>query len=593
MSMQISACAGKARMLVSHQPDVENRIRLSNRIAVAALVLICACMWSTLCPAAGIAATAALPQPSEGRAPYLVIHLDAVSSKAFFELYDSGRLPNIEAAFKGGKIVRRAVSPFVPGTEMLYPRLVNGGEVSDSYPVAWEYVNPNTGLYASHVQTVVDLFSNMPRYVLTQPVHALPGLEWLSGWSLLNVPRLLRDYNVVQFFWFATDLRGHVFGKQSQQASVMQLDAYIGNLMLQMAGEQFNLVLYSDHGMSYFDRMVNPEKAMAEAAAGEAQFCYYPNLYLRDPAHAERIATKLADSDEIDFAFYRSGPGLVVGVHTGGNVLFSLGPAGIAYEFEGSDPFGYSDLGYTGEPLSDQSWLDLTAASRYPAVPVQVFRYMESPMSGDVVAVIDPPKGLLTKVCRAGCHTGLTDSDVKVPVLLVGPDIDGRAIDDQFWLHTLYREILRVDPHEPTSASREPHYLKASPQSLSLAVSPARQLYVQANVDHGGWDVLGEVSIARTFNTRSWVGAGLASRQGIASRQELGPAHTGATGCDWGLRAALSARVEVFLGPLVLDWQKTVVSSGQSSRVSIRYEFKGGSLVEWVHPSQLRVGLMW
>ena len=560
------------------------RSRFSTNPRIVALILVCAFVLSAFWSAIGAAATTS-SETGKSQSPYLIIHLDAVSSETFFELYDLGCLPNIEAAFRNGKIVRHAVSPFCPGTEMVYPRLTNGGRIPDAYPVAWEYLDRATGQHIGHVQTTVDLFSGIPRYALTQVVHALPGLEWLSALSLLNAPRLMRDYDVVQFFWFATDLRGHMFGKQSQQASVMQLDRFIGNLMLQMSGESLNLVIYSDHGMSYFQHMVDPDKAMAEAAAGEAEFCYYPNLYLRNPAQAERIASELASCDEIDFAFYRSGPGMIAGVHAGGKVAFSAGPAGIAYGFEGSDPFGYCDLGYAGEPLSDQSWLSLTAGSRYPAVPVQVFRYMESPLSGDVVVVIDPPKGLLTPSCPVGCHTGLSDSAVTVPVLLVGPDIDDMATDDQFWLHTLYRDILGVDPHEPPSASREPHYLKASPHSFSLTLSPARQLYVHANVDSCGWDVLGELSVARTFNTRVWVGAGIAARQWT---EDESIRTSGSS-----LQAALSARAEVFLGPLVVDWQNTVTPAGRASRVSIRYEFKGGSLIEWVHPSHLRVGIMW
>lgn len=584
MSMHAPARAGKVRMLVSCPASMVRRPRFSTDSRVAVLVFVCAFIWSAFWPVVGAAATSS-PEAGKSQSPYLVIHLDAVSSETFFELYDSGCLPNIEMAFRNGKIVRYAISPFCPGTEMVYPRLAYGGRISDAYPVAWEYLDRATGRHTSHVQTTVDLFSGIPGYALTQVVHALPGLEWLSALSLLNAPRLMRDYGVVQFFWFATDLRGHMFGKQSQQASVMQLDRFIGNLMLHMTGEPFNLVIYSDHGMSYFDYTVDPDTAMAETAAGEALFCYYPNLYLRDPAHAERIASELAGRDEIDFAFYRSGPRLVTGVHKGGEVLFSVNPAGTAYAFEGDDPFGYSDLGYAGEPLSDQSWLNLTAGSHHPAAPVQVFRYMESPLSGDVVVVIDPPKGLLTPSCPVGCHTGLTDSAVTVPVLLVGPDIDDMAIDDQFWLHTLYRDILRVDPCEPPTASREPHYLKASPHSLSLAVSPARQLYVHANVDSGGWDILGEVGVARTFNTRVWVGAGIAARQW--------PADEDMRTSGSSLQAALSARAEVFLGPLVLDWQNTIIPAGRCSRVSIRYEFKGGSLIEWVHPFQVRVGIMW
>jgi hypothetical protein len=89
----------------------------------------------------------------------------------------------------------------------------------------------------------------------------------------------------------------------------------------------------------------------------------------------------------------------------------------------------------------------------------------------------------------------------------------------------------------------------------------------------------------RTFNLRAWIGAGIAARQTLEN--------TAAKTAESRIQAALSARAELFLGPLVFEWQNTLTSAERSSRVSIRYEFKGGSLIEWVHPSQLRVGLMW
>ena len=181
-------------MLVSCPTNVGKRSRLSANSLVAALVVVCAFLWSALWPAAGVAA-ASSPVASSDRSPYLVIHLDAVSSATFFELYDSGCLPNIEGAFGNGKVVRQAVSPFCPGTETLYPRIVNGNGQFDACPTAWEYVDRTTGSHTTHTETAVGLFSILPRYALTQAIHALPGLEWLSGWGLLNVGRLLRDYS--------------------------------------------------------------------------------------------------------------------------------------------------------------------------------------------------------------------------------------------------------------------------------------------------------------------------------------------------------------------------------------------------------------
>ena len=72
------------------------------------------------------------------------MHLDAVSSKAFFEIR-AGLLPNIARLFADGVVIPHAVSPFMAGTEMIYPRMRQGVPISSHDPVSWTTLNRHTG----------------------------------------------------------------------------------------------------------------------------------------------------------------------------------------------------------------------------------------------------------------------------------------------------------------------------------------------------------------------------------------------------------------------------------------------------------------
>ena len=77
--------------------------------------------------------------------PYLIFHLDAVSSQDFFRELEAGNLPNIERLFAGGTQIKHGLSLYPGGTEMIYPRLKTGTGNHEGHSLGWGAVAPQTG----------------------------------------------------------------------------------------------------------------------------------------------------------------------------------------------------------------------------------------------------------------------------------------------------------------------------------------------------------------------------------------------------------------------------------------------------------------
>ncbi len=90
----------------------------------------------------------------------------------------------------------------------------------------------------------------------------------LSRLSMANFQRILRDYGVVEFFWFVSDGIGHYKGIEAQKSSVIHFDSMLTPLVryVENSPDSLNVVLYCDHGMSMTEEFVLTEEAMAEVA---------------------------------------------------------------------------------------------------------------------------------------------------------------------------------------------------------------------------------------------------------------------------------------------------------------------------------------
>jgi len=391
---------------------------------------------------------------------------------------------------------------------------------------------------------------------------------------------MLRDFDVVEFFWFATDAIGHTKGIEGQKLSVAQFDAMLRPVVeyVRSAPGSVNLVLYCDHGMSMIEEFVDIDRAMTDVAGERAVLCYYPNLYLTDPMYAPEIAQALAARREVDFAFWREGDSRMVGAYHSGTVVLDCEEDRISYIHEGEDPFGYYDLGYRGEPLTDSEWLNLTCRSPWPAVPVQIVRYMQAEQSGHVVVISNPPKGIPTIGRYIALHKGLAALDCTVPVLMSGPDILLEPVPESIWLHTLYSEVLGVDPLAARRPLREPDSLTLSATRARLTLSPSPSLLLHAEASSDASVFLCETDLFRSFNTRIWIGAGVASH---------------GRGTMTALLPVFSTRLEVFADRLVIDWTSLRSTGKPQRRLSARYEAESGFTLRWSFPYEIGLGLTW
>ena len=94
---------------------------------------------------------------AEAANPFLILHLDAVSSQDFFRELEAGNLPNIEALFADGIHIRHGMSLFPGGTEMIYPRLKAGLSNSQGESVGWGYVDPTSKKVVRQLDVLLDL----------------------------------------------------------------------------------------------------------------------------------------------------------------------------------------------------------------------------------------------------------------------------------------------------------------------------------------------------------------------------------------------------------------------------------------------------
>ena len=115
------------------------------------------------------------------------------------------------------------------------------------------------GLHSTGIRGILTYFENVwglwrwvPRYALGQAIAGIPGFEGLSRLSMANFQRILRDYGVVEFFWFVSDGIGHYKGIEAQKSSVIHFDSMLTPLVryVENSPDSLNVVLYCDHGMS-------------------------------------------------------------------------------------------------------------------------------------------------------------------------------------------------------------------------------------------------------------------------------------------------------------------------------------------------------
>lgn len=521
----------------------------------------------------GAASLAAATEPPR----FLILHVDALSASTFDALLAEGRLPHLERAFADGARLT-ALALFPASTPMIYARLHTGGSNADPGPIGFGGYDRAAGRAVGEATVFLDLLGRMPPLAATNLLlHGIPGFDGLASLALQNLPALLERHRVVEFFWFSSDSFGHLLGEEEHALSLERLDAALAAVWPRLRPDDLNVILYSDHGLSFTTETVDLDEILRDRVGDAVRHVSYPNLYLHDPSAAAGVAFALTRPAGLDYAFYRVDAATVDGYVDGHLVRFEAVDDRVRYR-SAADPLGYRALGYAGEALDADAWLALTIGSHYPATPINLFRYLQHPEAGDVVGGFNPPRIPLTSRANEANHAGLVDTDLVVPVLVRGPDVGALAVREILWLHTLYRDLpeLRFGIEPP----REPHafgvWLRLDGldvgAQLRLSPGPRRHVGLEATPHH--LDLWSEVDVVATYLSRARVGFGVTLRDGML--QPLGRAELQIDAGD--------ARFTVF---------GSIHPTGWTAGVAAGLRLTNGLRVTWLAPAGVAIEVEW
>lgn len=476
-----------------------------------------------------------------GENKFLVVHLDAVSSVDFCAQLEKGRLPNIEALFAEGRLVKYGLSLFPGGTEMICPRLKKGLDNSEHHIVGWTRWDREQARRVLNIETFLEMVGGFPRRSRHQFLLGLPGLSHLAGLSLLNVERLWETEDVVEFFWFCTDAAGHLFGLNAHLKALHRLDYYLGLLHRSGKLKGANIVIYTDHGMSAGEvERVDFTALISEVLGDDLLYADYPNIYVKNPLKKREFAEMIKAEDQVDLVLWQEEENSLCGLTCRGSFQITKKDAEYRYAAEGEDFFFYESLGYRGEFLTRDEWLHLTKDHLYPAAVPNLFGFLSNPKAGDLVLVADFPKIPLSLTSRHAHHSGLRNTDLLVPLLVTGPAFAEMETFEEFWLHELFTEKLpMIDFNAPPQRERNVLSL-AYPGQLELVLSPFYRWRGGLSLAPGKAEPWLEFDLYSSFLTRVWIGTFYAQEQ-----------------LDWQLK------VEGFLGDFCLSWLKRPQSPGR------------------------------
>jgi hypothetical protein len=458
---------------------------------------------------------------NENSPKYIVIHICALSTHHMKTEMEAGNLPNLEASFRDHGMIESAITYIPSKTPNVISNIRRGIPVEKSRSLSWSWVHKETGESASSTSVLMDMIRSVSRTAALNGFYGVPGSHLLSGIALSNLPELLDDYHVLEFYWFAVDTNGHLFGEENFLRKLRQFDKQFGKLMRRL-DDEVNVIIYSDHGM-VFEEGVRIEDKVKTMFGDRITVASYPNLYIDEPTQAKSTARTILEDTPVDFTFFKSDDSRVTGFHDHGRITIRKKEERFYYSYEGEDPFGYYALGYRGEGLTGDEWLYLTYDMEFPASPVSIYSYFFNPTSGDILMLFDESKFSRTGYSRSGNHGGFTYKDMSIPIFLRGPDLKHMYDRETLWLQDLFLEIDDV-PFGHTPA-RDDHYLgwRYNPENnlstMQVSISPYYRWRIGTEFDmDGAYDIdnyffWGKFDLIRGFLIRLWIGAGVDARR--------------------------------------------------------------------------------
>lgn len=197
------------------------------------------------------------------------------------------------------------------------------------------------------------------------------------------------------------------------------------------------------------------------------------------------------------------------------------------------------------------------------------------------MTVINPPNILATKFRYKSNHCGFTDTDLLIPILLKGPQLEHLYDKNEMWLHTLYSSIpelsfKNLNPNrEKNTASVWGGELEGRNLGYRLTVSPAYRW--NAGFQHNGdIDRAGlEYDLYSSYLLRLWTGAGIQNRNQDVYRLA---------------RACL----QVDLGKLQLNYGRQISKDRWETDIKeIAYQLNDSLALEWLAPDKFGFTYNW
>ncbi len=464
---------------------------------------------------------------AENDEPQLIlIHLDAASSYYVNQEMAKGNLPNLESYFGEHGRIDYTITYFPSKTPAVISSLRYVETVREIPLPGWGWVTDRTeGTVVKTVGTFLRMVLSTSRISTSNIIYGISGFHWLAGPALVNTADYLKDYNILQFYYYNVDTQGHFNGEEAYLKELLKFDCHFGKLAERL-DDDVNVIVYADQGMT-FGEGIDVDEYINKWMGDELNYYSYPSLFLKDLSKAEYYAKKLVEETGIDFTFFRSSTDQVKGFHNDAVIFFNKNyeDVTINYEYEGQDILGYYNKGYDGEYLTQDEWLSFSHDLHYPMAPVSIFHHLDHPSASDVVTLFEETKFPRTNYGSSGNHGGFTYRDMTVPLFLRGPDLEEFYNQNYYWLPNLFQDIDGIDfdqypPRERNYLSSRYNFRK-NQTVTDFNFSPKYRIKYRLtayNSDFNNPTTFDSVEFSgmgdmfRSYLTRFWVGLGVEAK---------------------------------------------------------------------------------
>lgn len=456
---------------------------------------------------------------------FFLIHLDAVSTHHIQQEMEKGNLPNLQNFFEDQGRIDYTITYFPSKTPTVISSLRSGFSPDESALPGWKRpAGDDNGRTIGMATTFLEMAFSKSRLSMSNLIYGLPAFHWLAGPAMINAAYYLKDYDIIQFYWYNVDTQGHFHGEEAYIRELIEFDRQFGKLVNHL-DDEVNVVIYADHGMT-FGEGITPDEEIEEIIGDDMAVFSYPTLYLNNSTRAEHYARRLVDETEVDFTFVRRNAQTLRGYHKDAVItLRTEGYNRVRYEYEGEDVLGFYSEGYNGEYLDREEWLEQSYQSRYPMAPISLKTHFNNPNAADIIVLFDRNKYYQTGYSQSGNHGGFTDQDMTTMLFLRGEHVSKLYGQNYFWLPDLFARVdgIDFDSHPP----RERHTLvsrydfRRNRMVSEVSFSPIYRVRYGANFYMEDEisslyrsDVWGKVDLFRDYFNRFWLGTGVEIEDG-------------------------------------------------------------------------------